>query len=44
MKSEKIFKSEKRKAKAEKIIEKLKAKSKIFHFENCKRKAKAEVL
>ncbi len=44
MKSEKIFESEKRQAKVEKIIEKLKAKSKIFNFENCKRKAKAEVL
>ncbi len=43
MKSEKIFENEKRKAKAEKIIEKLKAKSKIFNFENCKRKAKAEI-
>ncbi len=45
VKSEKIFEIEKRKTKAEKIIEKLKGKSKIFNFENCKRKAtKAEVL
>ncbi len=44
MESEKIFESEKRKAKVEKIIEKLKAKSKIFNFENCERKAKVEVL
>ncbi len=35
--------SEKRKAKVEKIIEKLKAKSKIFNSENCKWKAKAKV-
>ncbi len=44
MKSEKIFESEKQKAKAKKIIEKLKAKSKIFNYENCKQKEKAEVL
>ncbi len=44
MKREKIFESEKEKEKAEKIIEKLKAKSKIFNFENCKRKTKEEVL
>ncbi len=42
--SEKIFESGKRKAKEDKIIKKLKAKSKIFNFENCKRKAKAEVM
>ncbi len=36
--------SEKRKVKVEKIIEKLTAKSEIFNLENCKRKAKAEVL
>ncbi len=36
--------SEKRKVKAENIIEKPKAKSKIFNFENCKRKTKVEVL
>ncbi len=44
-KSEKLkVLSEKQKTKAEKIIEKMKAKSKIFNFENRKRKAKAEVL
>ncbi len=35
-----MFESEKRKAEVEKIIEQLKAKSKIFNFENCKRKRK----
>ncbi len=44
MKSQKIFESEKRKPKTEKIIEKLKAKSKISNLENCKWKAKVEVL
>ncbi len=44
VKSKKIFESEKQKLKVEKIIEKLKIKSEIFNFENCKRKAKAEVL
>ncbi len=44
MKSEKIFENEKRKAKAEKMIKKLKVKSKIFNFENYKWKVKADVL
>ncbi len=44
MKIEKLFESEKRKVKTEKITEKPKAKRKIFNFENSKRKAKAEVL
>ncbi len=39
-KVKKIVESEKQKVKAENITENLKTKSKIFNFENCKRKAK----